>query len=634
MKCVVRRSARNWLSLLVGGAVLCCVVPQASAIIDAALQMQLGNPSNATADTNNHDHYLIERTVQALDYNDSLGLPNWASWNLTPSDLGTNSRSTSFFTDTNLPPDFYRVKTGDYTHSGYDRGHMCPSADRTDTEADNDMVFFMSNIIPQASVNNSGVWGTFEGYCRALAQTNELLIICGPSGFDGSLINTNGPVFIPAYTWKIVVVVSLGEGTALSRITNSTRVIALKIPNTDEATNTWPFYVTSANQIQVDTGFTFFTALPDELASDLRNKVDGQTNPPPVILAFSPTNGAANTCIVITGTNFESAVAVTVNGTSALFSVDSATKITATLPANACSGLISVTTPSGTALSSNSFTVKGDGIYSGVLSGWDVSGFVGGANNFGPSPMTPTTNAPNVTVVGLTRGAGVGTNGSAAARTWGGGAFINTTATAAVDSSQIATFSIAADAGYKVSFSSISKFDYRRSGTGPANGVMQYQIGPGAFTDLTNLSWSVSASSGGSIGAIDLSGVAALQNVNAGTIVTFRIVNYGGTSSSGTWYVFDVADNSAPDLAIAGTVAPVNSPPPLITAILTTNGTALINLQGVPGFTYSIQAATNLNSSADWQTIGASVTGTNGLFQFIDAEAANYPARYYRLALP
>ena len=46
---------------------------KAEAIIDASLQMQLGNPSGATADTNNHAHYLIQRTVEALDYNDSLG---------------------------------------------------------------------------------------------------------------------------------------------------------------------------------------------------------------------------------------------------------------------------------------------------------------------------------------------------------------------------------------------------------------------------------------------------------------------------------------------------------------------------------------------------------------------------------
>ena len=35
--------------------------------------MVLGNPSNATTETNNHDYCLIQRTVGALDCRDNLG---------------------------------------------------------------------------------------------------------------------------------------------------------------------------------------------------------------------------------------------------------------------------------------------------------------------------------------------------------------------------------------------------------------------------------------------------------------------------------------------------------------------------------------------------------------------------------
>src|ERR1039458_10600641 len=89
-------------------------VLQDNASIDIALQMQLGNPSNASANTNNHDHYLIQRTVEAIDYSDNFGEPNWASWDLTASDLGSSGRNSSFYTDTNLPANFYHVSTGDY----------------------------------------------------------------------------------------------------------------------------------------------------------------------------------------------------------------------------------------------------------------------------------------------------------------------------------------------------------------------------------------------------------------------------------------------------------------------------------------------------------------------------------------
>jgi len=254
------------------------VTPQADATIDASLQMQLGNPSGAITDTNNHDHYLIQRTVEAIDYSDNLGEPVWASWDLTTNDVGSSGRSGSFFTDTNLPPNFYRVTDNDYNGVGtnnFNRGHLCPSEDRTDNTNDNKLVFFMSNIMPQSAQNNQGVWGNFEDYCRSIAASNELLIICGGSGFGTKTI-PSGKAYIPSNTWKVVVCVPFGSGTALSRITANNRVIAISIPNvTNGLSSDWHTYVASPHKIEQDTGFTFFTALPTDVATKFRAEVDG-----------------------------------------------------------------------------------------------------------------------------------------------------------------------------------------------------------------------------------------------------------------------------------------------------------------------------------------------------------------------
>ncbi|HVU28752.1 MAG TPA: DNA/RNA non-specific endonuclease [Verrucomicrobiae bacterium] len=248
------------------------------ATIDTPLQMQLGDPSGAIVDTNNHNHYLIQRPVEALDYSDNLGEPVWASWDLTANDIGGSGRNSTFYTDTNLPPNFYRVSTADYNGVGainFNRGHLCPSADRTDTTNDNKLVFFMSNIIPQSALNNQGVWGNFEDYCRDQLANNELLIICGGSGFGTNTI-PSGKAYIPSNVWKIVVFVPLGSGTALSRITATNRVIAISIPNvTNGLSSDWHQYVTSPQKIEQDTGFTFFTALPTNIASTFRTEVDG-----------------------------------------------------------------------------------------------------------------------------------------------------------------------------------------------------------------------------------------------------------------------------------------------------------------------------------------------------------------------
>ena len=184
-----------------------------------------------------------------------------------------------------------------------------------------------------------------------------------------------------------------------------------------------------------------------------------------------------------------------------------------------------------------------------VIAGWDVTGLSG----YGPSPFTPTATHANVAIGGLTRGSGVGTSGLAAGSAWGGTNWQAANETAAVSSGNYATFSITANSGYQVSFSAISKFNYRRSGTGASTGVLQYQVGGASFVDAATLTYSSTSSSGASLGAIDLSSIAALQNVPAGTSVTFRIVNWGGTSTSGTWYIDDVS--SGDDLEISGTVA-------------------------------------------------------------------------------
>lgn len=247
-----------------------------SAKIGRDYQMQLGNPSSSQIDPNNHDNYLIQRDQYAMDYSDHKGEPNWVSWDLSAEDIGSSGRS-DFAVDTTLPSGFYRVLTSDYSGSGYDRGHMCPSADRTVTVADNKIVFFMSNMIPQAPDNNQGVWANFENYCRSLTSDgSELLITAGPSHFGGSRLPSNAAA-IPGYVWKIVVVVPPGSGMAIDRITDKTRVIAISIPNVAGVrSDPWQNYVTSVAQIEAETGLTFFTQLPSSVASALRQVIDGQ----------------------------------------------------------------------------------------------------------------------------------------------------------------------------------------------------------------------------------------------------------------------------------------------------------------------------------------------------------------------
>lgn len=81
--------------------------------------------------------------------------------------------------------------------------------------------------------------------------------------------------------------------------------------------------------------------------------------PTPMISAFSPTSGPVGTTVTILGANFAGATSVAFGGVNQpVFSVDvTGTQITATVPSGAATGLLSVTTPFGTATSGTAYTV-------------------------------------------------------------------------------------------------------------------------------------------------------------------------------------------------------------------------------------------------------------------------------------
>ena len=78
----------------------------------------------------------------------------------------------------------------------------------------------------------------------------------------------------------------------------------------------------------------------------------------PVVLSFNPPSGPVGTQVVITGNSLKGATKVMFGSKKAIFSVDSYTQITATVPVGAVTGKVQVTTPGGTAVSPTAFTVN------------------------------------------------------------------------------------------------------------------------------------------------------------------------------------------------------------------------------------------------------------------------------------
>jgi endonuclease G len=233
----------------------------------------LGNPSGAVHDPSQPTNYLIERPQYVLSYNRDRGIPNWVSWQLTKQDLGEAKRSNIFVADTTLPKGWHRVTTDDYTGSGYDRGHVAPSADRTATPEDNEATFLLTNILPQAPDNNRNTWENLEALSRDLVNKGHVLyIIAGGDGDNGTI--AKGKIAVPRYTWKIIVVMPKGESD-VTRITADTLVIAVRIPNgLKEKLGDWDQYRVTVAAIEAATGYHFFSNLPPDIQTALKSRID------------------------------------------------------------------------------------------------------------------------------------------------------------------------------------------------------------------------------------------------------------------------------------------------------------------------------------------------------------------------
>ncbi len=239
-----------------------------------SVHLALGVPRAATPD----DDYLMIKPQYALSYNRQRNVANWVSWNLDASYFGPTPRHKGkFLADSSLPSGVYQVQDRDYAGSGFDRGHMVRSEERTRTAEDNLATFYLPNVLPQRHDLNAGPWLRLEDYLQALSQKEgkELYVTAG--GIFGARPETIGHgVAVPEACFKIVVVLERGQGAA--DVTASTRVIAVIMPNvTGILDQPWGQYRTTVSEVERRTGYTFFPRVPEPVRRALVSRVDTGT---------------------------------------------------------------------------------------------------------------------------------------------------------------------------------------------------------------------------------------------------------------------------------------------------------------------------------------------------------------------
>lgn len=167
-----------------------------------------------------------------------------------------------------------------YSGSGFDRGHICPSADRQYSMEANRQTFFYSNMHPQYHMFNAGPrengtqkytspWVRLESQVRSwgrLAMGDTLYVVKGGSIKNQKIFNykLNNQIPIPQYFF----VALLKKNGA-----NGYKAIGfwMKHDDVDHGNDKLQDYVVNIAELERLTGIDFFCNLPDDAENQAEN---------------------------------------------------------------------------------------------------------------------------------------------------------------------------------------------------------------------------------------------------------------------------------------------------------------------------------------------------------------------------
>ena len=212
---------------------------------------------------------VLENTGFIVGYSDARRNPLWVSYRVFKiASVTTHKRPGRFQVDDRTQA---RVKHDDYTHSGYDRGHMAPNyaiVTRYGRQAQL-KTFLMSNISPQKPSLNRYIWKDLEMLVakRYASSLEEVWVICGPI-FDDDIEKLASGVEVPDAYYKIIVDEKDGKVRVLAFIMSQG-------VGTGERNNLAKF-LTSVDEIERQTGLDFL----HELSDDVEDAVEAEKAEP------------------------------------------------------------------------------------------------------------------------------------------------------------------------------------------------------------------------------------------------------------------------------------------------------------------------------------------------------------------
>jgi len=197
--------------------------------------------------------YIVHHDYYSLSYNETHEQAEWVAYELKKNQLSKNQFKRPYFIKDNS----ITTKSADwrnYKKSGYDKGHLCPAADRKFSKPAHDETFLTSNISPQKHDFNAGVWNRLEQKIRYWAKKYDGIYIVTGGVLEEKLtsIGTEN-VTVPKYFYKVL----------LDNQNGNIKMIAFLVPH-KESNKPLYHFVVSVDRIEQLTGIDFFPQLEDK----------------------------------------------------------------------------------------------------------------------------------------------------------------------------------------------------------------------------------------------------------------------------------------------------------------------------------------------------------------------------------
>jgi endonuclease G len=212
-------------------------------------------PTSTTDQIINHSYYSVS-------YSPQHKLAEWVAYKLTPEMVNGQEKP---IRDYKADP---KVSSGmadlsDYKNSGYVKAHLAPVADMQINQKALAESFYFTNVSPQSSAFNTGIWKNLEEKVRSWVLTNgEVYVVTG-----GILNNNKGHfganrVSIPGEYYKVILDTEPEYKVIGFMMTNAKGYGKLKS------------YAVSVDDIETITGIDFFPSLPDGIEEEIEAEID------------------------------------------------------------------------------------------------------------------------------------------------------------------------------------------------------------------------------------------------------------------------------------------------------------------------------------------------------------------------